>query len=52
MKLFEYKLEKMPRGAKSIHAIEMILDNLGLDGWELCGIDYGCFILKREIPED
>jgi hypothetical protein len=51
MKQWEYQLVKAPSGVP-ITNIEDDLDALGKDGWELCGIHYGYFILKREKQEE
>lgn len=48
---FEYALEPTPGRFESAAEIEMFLNEQGYEGWELCAIDYGCFILKREILE-
>lgn len=44
---FEYRLVEQPK-SKTIAEIEKILDEWGSMGWELSGIDYGCFIFKRQ----
>jgi hypothetical protein len=46
---WQYKMVKMQ--SDTVPNIEHSLDELGWEGWELCGIDYGCFILKRPIPD-
>ena len=43
---WEYQMEPMPRN-KTVKEIEDYLNYYGNDGWELCGIEYGCFIFKR-----
>lgn len=45
---WEYMLVLQP---KTPTVAEDDLNSLGMDGWELCGIDYGCFIFKRPIPK-
>jgi hypothetical protein len=48
MKKFEYSLVALP--AKSTAAeIEKLLNGYGKAGWELCGMNYGSFIFKREV---
>jgi hypothetical protein len=43
-KQWEYKFEKMA----AFIVDQDTLGSFGGEGWELCSIDYGCFILKRE----
>ena len=43
---WEYKLVESPRSSTHEEVKDM-LDKLGNEGWELCGVDYGAFILKR-----
>lgn len=43
---WEYQLVPQPRNKSALELEEYLNDN-GKDGWELCGIDYGCFIFKR-----
>ncbi len=48
MKKFEYRVvEALP--AVRMETLAKVLNALGSDGWELCGFDYGCMILKREV---
>lgn len=44
-KSFEYKLVPTPDYPGIVPALKL----LGEEGWELCGIEYGCFIFKREL---
>ena len=46
---WEYMLEEIPTLATR-REVEDKLGELGWSGWELCGIDYGCWILKRPHP--
>jgi len=46
--MFEYKLVPQPR-CQTIAEVETFLNDYGKQGWALCGIDYGCFILKRSL---
>lgn len=48
MKRYEYKLVTQDQGLDR-GDIEHELDKHGIEGWELVGIDYGCFFLMREI---
>jgi hypothetical protein len=43
-KQWEYAFHRM----KEYSHDKEVLPALGAQGWELCAIDYGCFILKRE----
>lgn len=47
MKKFEYKLVAQPR-KETFEEITETLNSLGVEGWELCSTDYGCFIFKKE----
>ena len=47
MRKYEYQLVTMPRGSSV--DIENFLNEYGIEGWELCGIDYGCFVFKRKV---
>ena len=51
MKKYEYLLIPQPERPNRTTSISDFLDGLGLDGWELCAIDYGCFIFKRVLEE-
>jgi hypothetical protein len=44
---WEYRMVTMPRFVDA----DAILNNLGKKGWELCGIEYGQFILKRRVEQ-
>lgn len=48
MRQIEYRLEELPRG-KDSYEITEFLDSMGEDGWELCGIEFGNFIFKRQV---
>lgn len=48
MKIFEYKVTSTRKGGTTFMQLEIDLNELGLEGWELCGIEYGAFIFKRE----
>lgn len=53
MKKFEYKMQIQANLATyTIDDIERDLNYEGRDGWELCAIDWGCLIFKREIPQE
>lgn len=45
---WEYKLVRMPSPADG-YAITELLNEQGHHGWQLSGIEYGCFIFKREV---
>lgn len=47
MTTWEYKLVPMKGGLRAFSTLEQELADLGLEGWELAAIDYGCWILKR-----
>jgi hypothetical protein len=49
MKRFEYCL-KVPEDKLTYSDITKALTSQGSLGWELCGIDYGAWIFKRELP--
>lgn len=44
---YEYHKVIHPPG-KTVREIIAILNIIGNDSWELCAIDYGYFIFKRE----
>lgn len=46
-KRYEYHMVQQLPG-KTVAGITDILNVLGSDGWEICAIDYGYFIFKRE----
>ena len=46
---WEYKLVDTLKRPETIKDIELYLNQLGQEGWELCGIDYRCFIMKRKL---
>lgn len=46
-KRYEYHMVKQLPG-KTVADIIAILNIIGSNGWELCSIDYGYFIFKRE----
>jgi hypothetical protein len=47
---WEYKLVRpMTHETCGVCEIEDVLNRYGTDGWELCGIDYGCYIFKRPV---
>lgn len=48
MKRFEYM--RVNQRAYQYPQFVAELNELGLKGWELCGFDYGCLWLKRELP--
>jgi hypothetical protein len=48
MKKFEYHMMPLIRGGSSYEELTGLLNSLGEEGWELCSIDYGAFIFKRE----
>lgn len=50
MKRWEYKMVRQAQ--LDAHDLEYELNILGRDGWELCSIDWGCCIFKREIIAD
>jgi hypothetical protein len=45
---WEYKLVSQVRSSTQ-DAVSLVLNRHGKEGWELCGIDYGCFIFKRAV---
>ncbi len=47
MKTYEYQLITQPKGLTA-QQVENLLNDMGNDGWELCGTDYGCFMMKKE----
>lgn len=47
MKRWEYSVEPMRRCCSPGGLYER-LNHLGKEGWELCLIQYGCLILKRQ----
>lgn len=50
MKRFEYQFIKQSTlSLRTTDALLKYFNMHGADGWELCGIDYGCLIFKREI---
>lgn len=50
MKRFEYQLiEQSGLSLRTAKALLEYFNTRGANGWELCGIDYGCLIFKREI---
>ncbi len=51
MKRYEYFVTPMPTPA-SHEDVQDELDQYGEDGWLLCGIEYGAFILARELTEE
>lgn len=57
-KQWEYKTVSLPninnlryRDDGAAEKLKRFLDGFGFDGWELCGIEYGHFIFKREKEE-
>lgn len=51
MKKFEYKLVHQDDiNCESVLTIQAAFNRIGELGWELCSIDWGCLIFKREIP--
>ena len=46
-KRYEYYMVERPPG-KTVKEIIAMLNIIGNDSWELCAIDYGYFIFKRE----
>ncbi len=53
MKKFEYKVS--PSRIKencNPKDVELHFDNLGKTGWELCGMEHGFCVYKREVPAD
>ena len=51
MKKFEYNLIKIEY-FQELYETENDLNNQGEFGWELVGIEFGCFIFKREIKDE
>lgn len=51
MKRYEYKLASRPHRVSDNFDIEYELNSHGVEGWQLVGIDYNCFILMREMDE-
>ena len=51
MKTFHYKVVCMYCGGRDKLDIEIELDAWGREGWELCAVEYGCWIFKREREE-
>lgn len=50
MKKFEYLLiEQSKYSQETLLDIQDKMDATGDEGWELCAIDWGCLIFKREI---
>lgn len=50
--LIEYEMIPLPSGADGGPvAFIAELKNLGWDGWELCGMEYGYAFLKRQGEE-
>lgn len=47
-KKWEYLLIKKPI-TKDILDLDIFLQRIGKDGWEMCGSEYGAFIFKRAI---
>ena len=50
MKQWEYSMVAQPSPA-SIKEIIKTLNELGRKGWEVCGQDYGYWIMKRKLAE-
>lgn len=48
---WEYHCINAPSPATKAQ-VEVLLNDLGKDGWELAGTNYGWFILKRPIPKE
>lgn len=51
MKKFEYRVQEMQKGGRHLYEVQEELDNYGREGWELCTVEYGCWIFKRELRE-
>lgn len=48
MKLWEYYAVTLPKDPQDPTDILVILERYGMNGWELCCVEYGCWIFKRE----
>jgi hypothetical protein len=46
---WQYHMVERDRGDVAFEDIVHQLNELGAQGWELCGIDYGCWIMKRAL---
>lgn len=52
MKKFEYKVILQSRfNGETTQILQDSFNACGEEGWELCGIDWGCLIFKREISQ-
>lgn len=50
MKRYEYRLISVMRNCTTWE-VELYLNKVGSDGWQLTAMDYGCFIMMREITD-